>query len=110
MSINWATYDFGARLIDFSSEIEGCEASNVLDSHLPHIWLSEEGVPQWLCISLGELEDKRNICIRTVGWHCWNPYTTNPKQVTIHVSADGAKFKVWDTFNSIHSNKGNNFV
>lgn len=109
MSINWATNDYGARLIDFSSEIEGCEASNVLDSHLPHIWLSEEGVPQWLCISLGELEDKRNICIRTVGWHCSNPYTTNPKQVTIHVSADGAKFKVWDTFNSIHSNKGNYF-
>lgn len=95
---NYATELEGANLIDFSSEQEGCNANHVLDPHLSNIWLSEEGLPQWLCISLDGVNEKRDLVIRSIGWHCWQPYTTNPREVTIHVSSDGAKFKIWDTF------------
>lgn len=95
---NYASKGEGAKLVDFSSELEGCDACHVLDPNLANIWLSEEGLPQWLCISLDGVRDKRDLVIRTIGWHCWHPYTTNPKEVTVHVSSDGAKFKIWDTF------------
>lgn len=98
LSTNYASLNEGAKLVDFSSELEGCDAAHILDPHLPNIWLSEEGLPQWLCISLDGIKEKRDLVIRTIGWHCWHPYTTNPKEVTIHVSSDGAKFKIWDTF------------
>lgn len=107
MSINWASSSLGAKLVDFSSEVQGCEAANVLEFNLPQLWLSEEGVPQWLCISLASVKaDRRNECIRTIGWHCWHPYTTNPQEVTVHVSDNGTKFKVWDTFVCSQSTKG----
>lgn len=100
MTLNYSTQSEGAKLVDFSSELDGCHACHVLDPHLADIWLSEEGLPQWLCISLDGIKDKRDLVIRTIGWHCWHPYTTNPKEVTIHVSSDGSKFKIWDTFHA----------
>ena len=100
MTTNYASAVEGGKLVDFSSELEGCNATHVLDPQLSNIWLSEEGLPQWLCISLDGIKDKRDLVIRTIGWHCWHPYTTNPREVTIHVSSDGAKFKIWDTFHA----------
>ena len=97
---NWASLDVGARLVGFSSEVEGCEAENVLNPRLSQLWLSQGASPQWLCISLGQLS-AGNVCIRTIGWHCWHPYSTNPMNVTIHISGDGSKFKVWDTFHAV---------
>ncbi len=96
--MNWASSKDGATLVDVSSELEGCPASNVLNDDLSTIWLSEEGFPQWLCISLAKFEHIPNLVIRTVGWNCWHPYITNPKSVSMHVSSDGSKFKVWDNF------------
>lgn len=69
--MNWATFDLGAKVIDVSSEIETCNASNVLDPHLPSIWLTEDGLPQWLCISLANVTLQKDKVIRTIGWHCW---------------------------------------
>lgn len=101
---NWATATLGAKLIDFSSDIKGCEAENILEPNLPDIWLTEHTLPQWVCISLADVHQNvtrelqsNDLIIRTVGWHCWHPYTTNPKSITVHVSADGTKFKLWDT-------------
>ena len=105
-AINWASSDAGARLIDFSSEIEGCEAENVLNPKLNSIWLTEEGLPQWFCLSLSGIQNVRDVVIRTVGWHCWHPYSTNPKVVTLHVSPDGSKFKRWDSFRATAPQKG----
>lgn len=96
--MNWASSKDGAMLVDVSSELEGCPASNVLNDDLSTIWLSEEGFPQWLCISLAKFIHVPNLVIRTVGWNCWHPYITNPRTVSMHVSNDGAKFKVWDSF------------
>ena len=102
---NLGSSELGARLVDHSSQVHGCEASHVLTGPLQQLWLSEEGLPQWLCISLSAQAGRRSdgaeegdLCVRTVGWHCWHPYSSNPKEVTLHVSADGSKFKVWDTF------------
>ena len=75
----------------------------MLDPLLANIWLTEEGLPQWICITLGGISQSVDIVVRTVGWHCWHPYTTNPKKVTVHVSSDGSKFKLWDTFTSQQS-------
>jgi hypothetical protein len=100
MSVNWATSSLGASLVDCSSETNSNEAVNILDPRPAKLWLSSEGLPQWLSISLLGLKDidKRSICIRTIGWRCWHAYHTNPRKVTLHVSADGAKFRVWDKF------------
>jgi hypothetical protein len=98
---NWASVECGAKLVGFSSQIKGGEAANVLHPKISQLWLSEEGVPQWICIAL-----KPDIFIRTIGWHCWHPYITNPKIVTIHTSGDGTKFKPWDTFTAERT-KGN---
>lgn len=85
-------------MVDYSSQVEGCDAANVLDEKISNIWLSENGAPQWLCISLANTTDKDNVVLRSVGWHCWHSYLTNPKLVSMHVSSDGSKFKLWDTF------------
>ena len=95
MSINYASK---GKLVDFSSEIVDCDAANVLNTeNVSSLWLSEEGIPQWLCISFAELSlVNPNLTIQTIGWYCWHAYTTNPREVTVHVSSDGSKFKVWD--------------
>ena len=100
MAVNWATASLGASLVDCSSETETNEALNILDPRPAKLWLSSEGLPQWLSISLLGLKDidRRSVCIRTIGWRCWHAYRTNPRKVTLHVSADGAKFRVWDKF------------
>jgi hypothetical protein len=96
--MNWATHIYGAVIVSSSSEIKGCEASNILDDDISKIWLSEEGIPQWICISLENITDINNVVIKTIGWECWHDYTTNPREIRLHVSRDGTKFKIWDTF------------
>ena len=126
MAENWANSLNGAHIVDVSSEIEGCLAENALNNQLNSIWLTEEGLPQWICISLAKVKinnnnsnnhnnnhkqdddddnENNNVVIKTVGWYCWHQYKTNPKIVTIHVSADGSKFKPWDTFTASMSSK-----
>lgn len=104
MSINYASR---GKLVDFSSENIDCDAANVLNTeNVSSLWLSEEGIPQWLCISFTELAlTNPNLTIQTIGWYCWHAYTTNPREVTVHVSSDGSKFKVWDVLvsNDINS-------
>jgi hypothetical protein len=96
--MNWANHIYGAVIVSSSSEIKGCEASNILDDDISKIWLSEEGIPQWICISLENITDINNVVIKTIGWECWHDYTTNPREIRLHVSRDGTKFKIWDTF------------
>ncbi|KAJ1427476.1 hypothetical protein B484DRAFT_397192 [Ochromonadaceae sp. CCMP2298] len=79
--MNWASAVLGARLVDFSSEVAGCEAQNVLEDSPSTIWLSQKGSPQWFCISLQEPAKHRNLVV-----------------VSMHVSSDGSKFKPWDSF------------
>lgn len=128
METNWASEGLGADIVGCSSCVEGCESENVLSPDLSKIWLSDPqcSLPQWLCISLkrvhkhayhrrdsGNSEDPKGafstptqdnaITIRTVGWHCWHPYGSNPRKVVLHVSSDGSRFRKWDTF-SLASN------
>ena len=114
-SVNWASSTLGAQLVDFSSELEGCEACHVLNELTSSIWLSnDESSSQWLCLSLlnlvhnnGQYHDiKQDVVVRTVGWHCWQSYSTNPRKVTIHVSHDCQKFKYWDTFYADRQRRG----
>jgi hypothetical protein len=81
MSLNWASKACGAKIVDFSSEVEGCEAMNVVDPQLSNIWLTDEKSPQWLCLSLNGNFEGQKTTIRALGWHCWHAYTTNPKTV-----------------------------
>lgn len=96
--MNWATNTYGSQVVSLSSELPGCEGRNILEEDLSKIWLSDEGLPQWLCISLDGIPDKAEVEIRTIGWHCWHAYSTNPREVRLHVSKDGTKFRLWDTF------------
>lgn len=104
---NYASLEFNSRIHSFSSSILDCFPENLLDSNLNNLWLTspDETLPQWLCISLNDVEQKQDIVIRTIGWHCWHPYKTNPKKVLLHVSPDGENFKLWDTFEA-NSHKG----
>jgi hypothetical protein len=103
--MNWAAA--GASVVSYSSEVPGCEAYHVLDSDPSTIWLSEDGLPQWLCISLKGLNvGLDEVEIRSIGWHCWHAYSTNPCEIRIHVSKDGAKFRVWDTFRAEQCRRG----
>jgi hypothetical protein len=100
MSRNWANYEAGARIVDFSTELEGCSAKNVQLADQASIWLTAPvGMPQWICVSLADVRvvTTEALVLRTVGWECWHSYGTNPKTVKVHVSSDGIKFKVWDT-------------
>lgn len=105
--INWADKDQGTELKSYSSAVNGCEARNLLDPSLNCIWLTEEGhkTPHWVTFHLSK--PTPDLCLKTIGWHCWHSYNTNPKTVIIHVSEDGFKFKKWDTFNAISHHKGN---
>jgi hypothetical protein len=92
---NWAE---SSSLVDASSEIPKCLASNVLAENKSEIWLSEAGMPQWFSIKLNGARRHGNIVVRSVGWYCWHAYSSNPKEVILHVSQDGCKFKMWDSF------------
>eukprot|EP01035_Chromulina_nebulosa_P022732 gene22732-29431_t len=50
--MNLSSVDFGAQVIDCSSEVFTCEARNTLSDDLSSIWLSDGAPPQWICISL----------------------------------------------------------
>ena len=97
--INWANRETGTTIINYSSQVFGCEAENLLNPAINKIWLTDEGfnLPHWICFKLDENKAK-GIEITTIGWHCWHSYITNPKTVRVHVSNDGLKFKHWDTF------------
>lgn len=101
MAFNWAGAEAGSNIVDFSSEVEGCEAFNVQVADHSSIWLTKnDSLPQWLCLSLANVFTTEDLVLRTIGWHCWHPYTTNPKTVNVHVSCDGQKFRVWDTLHA----------
>jgi len=102
MSFNWASTEAGAKIVDFSSEVVGCEAANVQSADHSSIWMSRnDSLPQWLCLSLADVFTTEDLVLRTLGWHCWHPDTANnPKTVNIHVSCDGQKFRVWDTLHA----------
>ena len=50
--MNLSSVEFGAQVIDCSSEVFTCEARNTLSDDLSSIWLSDGAPPQWICISL----------------------------------------------------------
>jgi hypothetical protein len=104
---NWASSDLGATIVDVSSESTNCPGTSVLDWTASSVWLTDEGLPQWISLSLKNLNS--DIVIRTVGWNCWQSYSTNPRKVTIHVSSDGSKFKLWDSF-SVHVQRKGDFM
>eukprot|EP00981_Chlorochromonas_danica_P006015 scaffold1244_cov162-Ochromonas_danica.AAC.51 len=95
--MNWASISLGCRITSSSSELPHCESGNVLGDDLSKIWLSDYGLPQWLSISLTNTVEE-SVEIRSIGWCCWHAYSTNPRDVRLHVSQDGVKFRVWDTF------------
>lgn len=97
-SFNFASIEAGASIVDFSTVVDNCDPSNVLDGSNDMIWLSEKGLPQWLCVSLKDVQVQEEAIIRTVGWRCWHPYKTNPRVVKLHVSPDRLTFREWDTF------------
>jgi hypothetical protein len=101
--MNWASSALGAKLVDWSSQVVGGEAINVLEDN-ENLWLSKPGTPQSVSISMKEVD---TIVIRTVGWYCWHPYSTNPRKVSVHVSTDGSHFRHWDTLSAKSHARGN---
>ena len=113
-SVNFATEVHGARVIDQSSEVAGGLASSVLDANPDTAWFADTKLndrddggktrTHWLCVSLRGC--KSDTTIRTVGWHCAQAYSTNPREVFLHVSTDGITFKAWDRFVAMRPSKG----
>ena len=87
---NWAGK---AQLVAFSSETEGQEASHVMTESLDEMWLSQEGMPQFLLLRL----PPRAHPLISFAWHCWNEFTTNPRRIEISISHDGVRFVPWDS-------------
>eukprot|EP00940_MAST-03C_sp_MAST-3C-sp2_P002051 g2051.t1 len=82
--------------ISSSSEIPGCEVSNLLVRDPQQLWLSDLGIPQYLDIHFavnGAISAQSECCIRTLGWYCWHSYTTNPSRVVVKVSRNGTSFE-----------------
>ena len=54
------------------------------DWDLSKMWISEsgDGLPQSLSVVL-----KPGAEVRTVGWHCWHAYKSNPRRVSLWVAA-----------------------
>ena len=110
MSINWASSDHGARVLDCSSQIAGNEAQHVLEPNADSMWRTDnrdnhsQHKNHWICLSL--INIPRNTVIRTVGWHCASAYSSNPQSVFLHVSSDGIDFKAWDRFINPRQTKG----
>lgn len=101
--------NYDIKIIDYSSEIEGFDANNVINSNYSTIWLSEHNLTgiHWICFLLqqkqqnypkiqkykrftGENEDnedkgeegeKEECYLNTIGWGCSQPYSTNPENV-----------------------------
>lgn len=68
MSINWASEKY-ATLVDWSSQIQGCDANHVLLSDTSKIWLTGEGLPQWICLHFNNIpeNDKHGLVFKSIG-------------------------------------------
>ena len=51
------------------------------------VWTSGEGLPQYITISLEEVEYGYS-CITMVGFFCWHDYQTNPQTILMEVSEE----------------------
>lgn len=87
-SVNLASCTHGARIISFSSEAPGCDASNVLDQNPSKLWLTDPKarLPQHVVLALDQQQQQQRqrdsrrsvVLVKTLGWFCWHAYSTNP--------------------------------
>lgn len=94
---NFLTYENGARIEKVTSEMRGCDISNILNKESKLIWLSEEGLPQEIIIDLSTLESRPKE-INCIGIYCWHAYPTNPKLIEISISKDKKHFDILGNF------------
>ena len=81
----------GMSLIDCSSELIACESSHVLTDDPHKLWLSDEGLPQYLTF---EFNPRVVPCLRSFGWACQHlsSYAMNPSLIELRGSSDGTDF------------------
>lgn len=94
---NYLTQENGARIEKVTSEMRGCNISNILNEESKLIWLSEEGLPQEIIIDLTAIESRPKE-INCIGIYCWHAYPTNPKLIEISISKDKKHFDILGNF------------
>lgn len=92
----------GASLSEYSSSRSRCDPSNLLSSE-KGVWVSNEGLPQYITIDLTGLSYHPNI--NFFGWYCWHSYSSNPSVIELQISTDSKTFKKWATFKGQLSTK-----
>ena len=89
-----------SKIIQSSSEMEGCPITNILDPDEKTLWLSTESLPQEIIINIGKnLFKEIPKKITGIGIYCWHAYPTNPKLIEIQISKNkGNYFKSLGNF------------
>lgn len=101
-SNNLLTTINGANLTEYSSCRPRCDPQSLLSSD-KGVWVSSEGLPQYLTIDLSGLSYHPNI--NFFGWYCWHSYSSNPSVIELQISSDGKTYKKWATFQGQLSTK-----
>ena len=97
-AINYADPMYNTSIAECSSYLAGCEPENVLLKDNQSLWLSHEGMPQYIVFDLTHASTLHpDGKIVSFGWYCWHSYTTNPKKVQVSVSHDNKNFKIIGT-------------
>eukprot|EP00943_MAST-04B_sp_MAST-4B-sp1_P003778 g3778.t1 len=86
---------YNATIAKCSSYLAGCEPENILLKDNQNLWLSHEGMPQYIVLDLTNAAALHpNKKIVSCGWYCWHSYTTNPKKIQFSISKDNINFTV----------------
>jgi hypothetical protein len=91
---NYLTNENNAKIVNFSSQTKGCSALNILSNDRKAIWLTENTLPQFVVLEIGNLirKPKNKNYFKYFGIYCWHAYSTNPKIIELQFSKDNKNF------------------
>ena len=98
--LNYIDIDNGCMVIDYSSQIKGSLARNLINSNLNSLWMSKIGLPQSITLDLEKLKIKNTV--NCFGVFCQYSNKSNPKTIKIYINyktENSYKFKKLSNLN-----------
>eukprot|EP01028_Stygiella_incarcerata_P011483 TRINITY_DN651_c0_g3_i2.p1 TRINITY_DN651_c0_g3~~TRINITY_DN651_c0_g3_i2.p1 ORF type:complete len:489 (+),score=141.17 TRINITY_DN651_c0_g3_i2:162-1628(+) len=93
--VNYGLSRLGCRVVDCSTEVEGCESWNILHPDRQRVWVSAEGPPQSLTLRL----PRKRLPITHIGILLLHEFSTNPRLLGIQVrsfkDSESFEFTEW---------------